>query len=73
MTGRGRFQATRGKGPCRANISQRLVPDSPMPVTPPSILSVPHSSSPTPDSWSPTSLESQTLVATTETVSSTST
>ena len=40
MTGRGRSQATRGKGNRRANISHRLIPDSPMPKTPPSTLSV---------------------------------
>ncbi|GKF21411.1 hypothetical protein Tco_0070049 [Tanacetum coccineum] len=43
-----------------------------MSVTSPSTLPVPHSSSPAPDSLSPSSLESQTLVATVERVSSTS-
>ncbi|GKC13022.1 hypothetical protein Tco_1009804 [Tanacetum coccineum] len=73
MTGSGRSYAIRGKGTRRANTSQRLAADSPMPVTPPSTLQVPHSSSLTPpDSLSPTSLESQTL-ATAEAVYSTST
>ena len=73
MSGRGRSQATRGKGNRRANISQRLIPDSPIPVTPPSTLPVPHSCSPVPDTLSPTPVESQTLVAPTEAISGTST
>ena len=73
MTGRGRSQATRGKGNRRANISQRLIPDSPMPVTPPSTLPAPHSCSPVPNTLSPTPVESQTLVAPTEAISGTST
>ncbi|GKF97698.1 hypothetical protein Tco_0293519, partial [Tanacetum coccineum] len=64
----------RGKGTRRANTSQRLAADSPMAVTPPSTLQVPHSSllAP-PDSLSPTSPESQTRVATAEAVYSTNT
>ncbi|GKB12484.1 hypothetical protein Tco_0846407 [Tanacetum coccineum] len=55
------------------NISERLTPESPILVATPSTLPVSHSSSPVPNTLSQTPMESQTLVAPTEAVSSTST
>ncbi|GKC49802.1 hypothetical protein Tco_1072547 [Tanacetum coccineum] len=73
MTGRGRSQATRGRGIRRANISKTSTPDSPMTVTPLSTLPAPHSFSPVLDTMSLTPVDSQTHVAPSEAVSSTTT
>nr|GEX82911.1 hypothetical protein [Tanacetum cinerariifolium] len=59
--------ASRGKSYCQVNIPQRSTPHSSIPLTLPSPIWAPRSSSPAPDALSPTQFKSHPLVLTAKT------